>query len=151
MKNNLFLVGLMFCSMTIIGQTEKESNKESWYFKAGGSYFTQTASTEFPVVGGQLPNRDVYVGTLSNNKLASRESVWFVWEGFRTGITAGYRFNTRLVLKWVLIIILVMIKQWHKQQIDLFRMIQPQAAATYVSFTAKGQIAFDLAPALVLF
>jgi hypothetical protein len=37
--------------MTIIGQTEKiESNKESWYFKAGGSYFTQTASTEFPVV-----------------------------------------------------------------------------------------------------
>jgi hypothetical protein len=36
------------------------------------------------------------VGTLSNNKLASRESNWFVWEGFRTGITAGYRFNTRL-------------------------------------------------------
>jgi hypothetical protein len=84
-------------------------------------------STEFPVVGGQLPNRDVYVGTLSNNKLASRESVTgSVWEGFRTGITAGYRFNTA-VLKWVLIIILVMIKQWHKQQIDLFRMIQPQA------------------------
>jgi hypothetical protein len=48
--------------MTMIGQTKK-SNKESWYFKAGGSYFTQTASTEFPVVGGQLPNRDVYVGT----------------------------------------------------------------------------------------
>jgi hypothetical protein len=67
MKNNLFLVGLMFCSMTIIGQTEKIESKESWYFKAGGSYFTQTASTEFPVVGGQLPNRDVYVGTLSNN------------------------------------------------------------------------------------
>jgi hypothetical protein len=61
------------CSMTIIGQTEKKSKKESWYFKAGGSYFTQTASTEFPVVGGQLPNRDVYVGTLSNNKLASRK------------------------------------------------------------------------------
>jgi hypothetical protein len=35
MKNNPCLVGLMVCSMTMIGQTEKkESNKESWYFKA---------------------------------------------------------------------------------------------------------------------
>jgi hypothetical protein len=75
-----------------------------------------------------------------------RKCNWFVWEGFRTGITAGYRFNTRLVLKWVLIIILVMIKQWHKQQIDLFRMIATSPAATY-KFYCKGQIiAFDLAP-----
>jgi hypothetical protein len=82
------------------------------------------------------------VGTLSNNKLASRESNWFVWEGFRTGITAGYRFNTRLVLKWVLIIILVMIKQWHKQQIDLFH---PATSPAACKFYCKGQIiAFDL-------
>jgi hypothetical protein len=60
--------------MTIIGQTEKKATKRVGIL-TGGSYFTQTASTEFPVVGGQLPNRDVYVGTLSNNKLASRESV----------------------------------------------------------------------------
>jgi hypothetical protein len=75
--------------MTIIGQTENRKQQKSLVFKW---VITQTASTEFPVVGGQLPNRDVYVGTLSNNKLA-REN-WFVWEGFRTGITAGYRFNT---------------------------------------------------------
>jgi hypothetical protein len=73
--------------MTIIGQTEKRKQQKSWYFKAGGSYFTQTASTEFPVVGGQLPNRDVYVGTLSNNISFERKCNWFVWEGFRTGIT----------------------------------------------------------------
>jgi hypothetical protein len=50
------------------------------------------------------------------------------------------------VLKWGAIIILVMIKQWHKQQITyLYDPATP--AATYVSFTAKGQIiAFDLAP-----
>jgi hypothetical protein len=66
------------------------------------------------------------VGTLSNNKLASRKCNWFVWEGFRTGITAGYRFNTRLGVEMGVNIILVMIKQWHKQQ-NLFRMIQPQA------------------------
>jgi hypothetical protein len=33
------------------------------------------------------------VGTLSNNNF-ERKCNWFVWEGFRTGITAGYRFNT---------------------------------------------------------
>jgi hypothetical protein len=42
-----------------------------------------------------------------------RKCNWFVWEGFRTGITAGYRFN-RLGVEMVLIIILVMIKQWPK-------------------------------------
>jgi hypothetical protein len=86
----------------------------------------------------------MYMGTLSNNKLASRESNWFVWEGFRTGITAGYRFNTRL-LKWVLIIILVMIKQWQTTNRLISYDPATSPAATYVSFTAKGQIiAFDL-------
>ena len=47
MKKNLFLLGFMACSMTMMGQTDQ---KESWYFKLGGSYFTQTAATEFPTV-----------------------------------------------------------------------------------------------------
>jgi hypothetical protein len=33
--------------MTMMGQTDKKSNKESWYFKLGGSYFTQATATEF--------------------------------------------------------------------------------------------------------
>jgi hypothetical protein len=65
------LVGLMLlCSMTFIGQTEKiESNKESWYFKAVDRISHKLPQPNFR---GQLPNRDVYVGT--NNKLA-REKV----------------------------------------------------------------------------
>jgi hypothetical protein len=48
------------------------------------------------------------------------------------------------VLKWVLIIILS-VKQWHKQQILISYDPATSPAATYVSFTAKGQIiAFDL-------
>lgn len=155
MKKNLFLLGLMACSMTMMAQTDKnESNKESWYFKAGGSYFIQTASTEFPVVGGQLPNRDVYVGTLGNNKLASRESVTGSFgEGFRTGITAGYRFNTRLGLEMGVNYYSSSDKtmaQTTNRLISYNPATSP--AATYLNFTAKGQItAFDLAPALVLF
>jgi hypothetical protein len=155
MKNNLFLLGLMVCSITMIGQTEKkESNKESWYFKVGGSYFTQTASTEFPVVGGQLPNRDVYVGTLANNKLTSRESVTGSFgEGFRTGITAGYRFNTRLGVEMGVNYYSSTDKTMAQTTNRLISYDPATSlAATYVSFTAKGQItAFDLAPALVLF
>jgi hypothetical protein len=61
--------------MTIIGQTEKKKATKRVGILRRVDRISQTASTEFPVVGGQLPNRDVYVGTLSNNKLASRESV----------------------------------------------------------------------------
>jgi hypothetical protein len=86
------------------------------------------------------------VGTLSNNKLASRESVTGLF-GKVLEPTAGYRFNTRLVCG-KLIIILVMIKQWHNNKNRLISYDPATSpAATYVSFTAKGQIiAFDLAP-----
>jgi hypothetical protein len=41
-----------------IGQTEKKKKATKRVgILRGGSYFTQTASTEFPVVGGQLPKR----------------------------------------------------------------------------------------------
>jgi hypothetical protein len=66
-------------------------------------------STEFPV-GGQFKT-EMLCGTVANNKLASRESVTgSVWEGFRTGITV-----TDLIplgVEMVLIIILVVLKQW---------------------------------------
>jgi hypothetical protein len=64
--------------MTMMGQTDKKrKQQESWYFKLGGSYFTQATATEFPTVG-QQPNRDIYVG----GKLVSREYYWFFGEVF---------------------------------------------------------------------
>ena len=151
MKKQLLVLGFMVCTMVSVGQTQK---KESWYFKLGGSYFTQTAATEFPVVGGQLPNRDVYAGTLLNNKLVSRESVTGSFgEGFRSGITAGYRFSTRLGLELAANYYSGNSKTM-AQTTDRLISYNPAVspAATYVSFTAEGQIkAFDLAPAIVMF
>jgi hypothetical protein len=150
MKKNLFLLGMMVCSLTMIGQTD---NNENWYFKLGGSYFTQTASTEFPVVGGQLPNRDVYVGGVGSNKLASRESVTGSFgEGFRTGLTAGYRFNTRLGVEMGVNYYSSNDKTMAQTTNRLIKYDPATTAATYLNFTAQGQIrAFDLAPSLVLF
>ena len=154
MKKNLLMLGMMVCSMTMLGQSKEETKNESWYFKLGGSYFTQTASTEFPVVGGQLPNRDVYVGTLGSNKLASRESVTGSFgEGFRTGLTAGYRLNTRLGVEMGVNYYSSSDKTMAQTTNRLISYNPANSpAATYVSFTAQGQItAFDLAPAIVLF
>lgn len=141
MKKNLFLLGFMACSLTMMGQTDKQ---ESWYFKLGGSYFTQTAATEFPTVGGNAALSKVYVG----GKLVSEESVTGSFgEGFRTGFTAGYRFNTRLGVEMGINYYNSTDKTMAKTVSDV-----PITPAGVYNFESVGQItAFDLAPALVLF
>ncbi|WJS96024.1 outer membrane beta-barrel protein [Flavobacterium johnsoniae] len=153
MKKNLFLLGMLVCSMATMAQTEKADKPESWYFKLGASYFNQTASTEFPVVGGQLPNRDVYAGTLSNNRLVSRESVTGSFgQGFRSGITAGYRFSTRLGVEMSANYYVSNEKTMAQTTNRLASYNPTTTVATYVNFTAEGEIkAFDLAPAIVMF
>lgn len=143
MKKNLFLLGFMACSLTMMGQTNK---KESWYFKLGGSYFTQTAATEFPTVGGNAALNKVYVG----GKLTSEESVTGSFgEGFRTGITAGYRFNTRLGVEMGVNYYSSNDKTMAQTTTDN---IFISGGKPVYNFKSVGQItAFDLAPALVLF
>jgi opacity protein-like surface antigen len=143
MKKNLFLLGLMVSSMTMVAQTEVK--KESWYFKMGGSYFVQTAATEFPTVGGKAALSKVYQG----GQLVSEESVTGSFgEGFRTGVTAGYRINARLGVEMGLNYYSSNDKTMAQTKSDM-----PYIPATGVyNFKSVGQItAFDLAPALVLF
>jgi len=144
MKKHLFLIGLMICSMTTIAQTESADKPESWYFKLGGSYFIQTAATEFPTVGGNLPLNRTYVG----GQLVSEESVTGSFgEGFRTGITAGYRFNARLGVELGVNYYNSKDKTMAQTTSDL-----PITPTGVYSFKSVGQItAFDVAPALVLF
>ncbi|RKS94578.1 outer membrane protein with beta-barrel domain [Flavobacterium limicola] len=135
MKKNLFVLGLMVCSMTMFAQTEK---KESWYFKLGGSYFMQTAATEFPTVGGNAALSKVYVG----GELVSEESVTGSFgEGFRTGATVGYRFTDRLGVE-------MGINYYNSNDKTMVKRVDDGL----VTLKSVGQItAFDLAPAIVLF
>jgi opacity protein-like surface antigen len=135
MKKNLFLFGFMFCSMIMIGQTEK---KESWYFKLGGSYFLQTAATEFPTVGGQSALSTVYVG----GDLVSEESVTGSFgEGFRTSGSVGYRFTDRLGVE-------MGINYYNSTDKTMVKRVDDGAT----TLRSVGQItAFDLAPAIVFF
>jgi opacity protein-like surface antigen len=144
MKKNLFLLGLMVCSMTMVAQTE--GKKESWYFKLGGSYFVQTAATEFPTVGGNAALSKVYVG----GKLVSEESVTGSFgEGFRTGITAGYRYNARLGFEMGVNYYSSNDKTMAQTTTDAIFM---SGGKPVYNFKSVGQItAFDLAPAVVLF
>jgi len=139
MKKNLFLLGFMACSLTMLGQTDKkESKNENWYFKLGGSYFTQATATEFPSVNGREPNKDVYVG----GKLSSRESITGSFgEGFRYGGSAGYRFTDRLGVEMGI--------NYYKSNSKT--MVQTTSDNVKV-LESKGQVkALDLAPTLVLF
>jgi len=146
MKKNLFLLGLLVCSMATMAQTEKAEKPESWYFKLGGSYFNQTASTEFPTVGGNAALDRTYVG----GKLVSEKSITGSFgQGFRTGITAGYRFSTRLGVE--------LGANYYSSNTKT--MAQTTTDAIFVSggkpvynFKSVGEItAFDIAPALVMF
>jgi opacity protein-like surface antigen len=142
MKNSL-LLGLLVCSMTMMAQTEK---KESWYFKLGGSYFVQTAATEFPVVSGQMPNTDVYAA--NGTTLVSRETNHGSFgEGFRTGLNAGYRFSPRFGLEMGF----NFFTSNSKTMVETVNRLVA-AGPTFVTGKAEGQItAFDFAPAVVLF
>lgn len=144
MKKNLFLLGLLVCSMATMAQTEKADKPESWYFKLGGSYFNQTASTEFPTVGGHDAMNRTYVG----GKLVSEKSITGSFgQGFRTGITAGYRFSTRLGVELGANYYSSNSKTMAQTTSDL-----PITPAGVYSFKSVGEItAFDIAPALVMF
>lgn len=141
MKKNLFLLSFVLIATTMMAQTEKS---ESWYFKVGGSYFMQTAATEFPTVGGNAALSKVYQG----GKLVSEESVTGSFgEGFRTGLTAGYRFNARVGVE-------MGINYYNSNKKTMAQTVSdlPITPSGAYSFKSVGQItAFDLAPALVLF
>lgn len=146
MKKHLFLIGLMVCSMATMAQTESADKPESWYFKLGGSYFIQTAATDFPIISGTLPNNDVYAA--DGTTLVSREANHGSFgQGFRSTFAAGYRFNTRLGVEMG---INYYVGNNEKMAETTHRLVA--AGPTFVSGKAEGRIrAFDLSPALVLF
>ena len=151
MKTKLFLLGLLVSTMTMVGQTTSstDAKNETWYFKLGGSYFLQTAATEFPTVGGKLPLNSTYVG----GKLVSQESVTGSFgEGFRTGITAGYRFNARLGVELGVNYYSSKDKTMAQATTDVPYIPATGSSQAVYNYKAVGQItAFDVAPALVLF
>jgi opacity protein-like surface antigen len=148
MKKGLLLFGLLVSTMTMVGQTATttaDSKPETWYFKLGGSYFVQTAATEFPVVSGALPNTDVYAA--NGTTLVSRETNHGSFgEGFRTGLNVGYRFTPRLGVEMGF----NYFTGTSKTMVETVnRLVAP---GVFVSGKAEGKItAFDLAPAVVLF
>lgn len=150
MKTKLFLLGLLASAMTVAGQTTStaDSKPETWYFKVGGSYFMQTAATEFPVVGGNQPLDRTYVG----GKLVSEKSITGSFgEGFRTGITAGYRFSIRLGVELGINYYSSNTKTMAQTVSDV-PYIPTSATTGIYNFKSEGQItAYDIAPAIVMF
>ncbi|WP_136667741.1 outer membrane beta-barrel protein [Flavobacterium sp. H122] len=142
MFKKLLLAGAVMTSVIATAQEEKRG----MYFKLGGSYFMQTAATEFPIVSGQLPNTDIYAA--DGTTLISRETNHGSFgAGFRASGTTGYRFTERLGLEFG-------INYFRGNSKTMVHTIHRLVAAgpTFVDGTAVGRIkALDLSPALVLF
>ena len=136
----------MASTIAMVAQTEETVKKNEWYFKVGGSYFMQTAATEFPIVSGQLPNTDIYAA--DGTTLISRETNHGSFgEGFRASVTGGYRFTERLGVE-------MGVNYFRGNSKTMVHTIHRMVAAgpTFVDGTAVGRIkALDLSPALVLF
>ncbi|GGF00521.1 membrane protein [Flavobacterium limi] len=130
-----------------MAQSEGTDKPESWYFKLGGSYFIQTAATEFPIVNGQAPNTDVYAA--NGTTLISRETNHGSFgEGFRSGLTAGYRISTRLGVEMGI----NYYSSADKLMVETTNRLVPGTTNVFVSGDAVGKIrAWDLSPSLVLF
>ncbi|ENA1794872.1 outer membrane beta-barrel protein [Flavobacterium psychrophilum] len=140
MKKKIFLLGLMASAMTMVAQESKKN--ESWYFKLGGSYFTQTAATEFPTVDGNLPNTEVYQAGVLVSKETNHGSFG---EGFRTSLNIGYRFSTHLGAE-------MGINYFTGNSKTMVESTNVIAGPFFTTAKAEGKIrALDLAPALVLF
>lgn len=149
MIKRLVLAICMVSSMTIVAQTEQaveKSDKKGMYFKLGGSYFVQTAATEFPIVSGQLPNTDIY-GPDGTTLISRETNHGSFGEGFRGSITAGYRFSDCLGVE-------MGVNYFRGNNKTMVQTVHRLVAAgpTFVDGTAVGRIkALDLSPALVLF
>ncbi|MCL9808172.1 outer membrane beta-barrel protein [Flavobacterium luminosum] len=150
MIKKLLLAACMVSTLTMTAQTEEptsNTDKKGWYLKAGGSYFIQTAATEFPIVSGRQPNSDVYVA----QELVSRKAITGSFgEGFRTGLTAGYRFTERLGFEMGINYYRSNSKTMAQTKTD--QIFVNDNNEMIFNFTANGKVtAFDLAPALVLY
>ena len=106
----------------------------------------QTAATEFPIVNGQLPNTDVYAPN-GTTLISRKTNTGSFGEGFRAGVSAGYRFTPRLGVEMAFNYFTSKDKTMVK---TVNRLVG--AGPTFVTGKAEGKIAaFDLAPAIVLF
>jgi hypothetical protein len=96
--------------------SKKEDKKRKLVLKLEGRILLKPLQLSFRlwVVNCQIK----FTGTLQNNKLISRESVTGSFgEGFRTGLTACYRFNSRVGLEMG-VNYYASQKQWRKQLTD---------------------------------
>jgi hypothetical protein len=104
--------------MTMLGQ-QKKILKEKIGTQIKGRILLKPLQLSFRLWVVNYQIKMFTQGTLQNNKLISRESVTGSFgEGFRTGLTAGYRFNSRVGLEMGVNYYASSSKQWRKQLTD---------------------------------
>lgn len=126
----------------------QEQANRGFYLKAGGAYFIKVTPVEFPAIGGQ-PARDkifnIIPGDIPAQQTISETTITGSFgEGWRAGITPGYRFSNIIGLEMG-----INYYESKSQKMMWQRGYLDNQEVLNLYSTAKAR-AFDIAPALVV-
>ncbi|GAA4781349.1 outer membrane beta-barrel protein [Olivibacter ginsenosidimutans] len=143
----IFITYLLILSCFYLTDAQEQQNRK-FYIKAGGAYFIKVTPVEFPAIGGQ-PARDrifnIIPGNPPTQQTVSESTITGSFgEGWRFGITPGYRFSNILGIE-------VGINYYQSRSQDMMRQqgYMEGSEVLQLHSSAKAK-AFDVAPALVV-
>ncbi|MDM8176200.1 MULTISPECIES: outer membrane beta-barrel protein [Olivibacter] len=146
MKKMILMASILAGSFFYSAKAQDDYNK-GFYIKAGGAYFLKVTPVEFPAIGGQ-PARDrvfnIIPGNPPTQQTVSESTITGSFgEGWRVGLTPGYRFSRILGVE-------VGLNYYNSRSQDMMRQRGSLGGNEVLNLHNSGKVkAFDVAPALV--
>ncbi|MEH6307000.1 outer membrane beta-barrel protein [Olivibacter sp. CPCC 100613] len=146
MKKMILMAGILVGSFFYSAKAQDDYNK-GFYIKAGGAYFLKVTPVEFPAIGGQ-PARDrifnIIPGDPPTQQTVSESTITGSFgEGWRVGLTPGYRFSRILGVE-------IGLNYYNSRSQDMMRQRGSLGGNEVLNLHNSGKVkAFDVAPALV--
>lgn len=146
MKKILLLSAVLLAAATLTLQAQDEDYPHGFYLKPTGSYFIKVTPVEFPAISG-MPARDrsftIDPQTGETTTTSEKALTGSFGEGWRAGLTLGYRFNRILGVELGL-------NMYQSTEQDMMRRNGTIGGNTVLNLNTVGKIrAYDVAPALV--
>lgn len=145
---------ILSCAL-LAGSMALNAQESRWYIKPSASYFFSITPVEYPSIGG-LPSRDrnFLLNPITQAQSTQSEDIMTgsFGEGYRLGLTGGYRLNDILGLELAFNYFKSNVQHMSRQNGTFAGSGTPLDGNTALSLESTGQVtAFDVAPALVFF
>jgi opacity protein-like surface antigen len=147
MKKTIAFTALLLAVGTLALKAQ-DDYPHGFYVKPTGSYFIKVTPVEFPAISG-MPARDrsftINPQTGETTTTSEKALTGSFGEGWRAGLTFGYRFNRILGVE-------LGVNMYQSTEQDMMRQNGTLGGNTVLSLNTVGKIrAYDVAPALVAY